>query len=219
MVTPSLLALVIEKQRPLSALEPWADAIRKACLKFEINSVRRVAAFVAQMAHESDLQPRYENLNYSVTGLRKTFGRHRISDEECQRFGRDLRKAANQEMIANCVYGGEWGRQALGNTDPGDGWLFRGTGPLQVTGRRNFVRFAEAMKMPLIDALEYARTIEGGVAIAAWFWEENDINRLADTPGVADESKRINGGTNGLADRKARFDRLVSAMLKLERRA
>jgi putative chitinase len=68
--------------------------------------------------------------------------------------------------------------------------------------------------MTLDDALEYGRTIEGGVMAAAWFWEANDINRLADTPGVADESKRINGGTNGLADRKSKFDALVSALLK-----
>lgn len=216
-ITPQLLALAVNKQRPLSALEPWADAIRMACLRFEINTVRRIAAFIAQMAHESDFLARTENLNYSVEGLRKTFGRHRISDEDCQRYGRDLRKKANQEMIANCVYGGEWGRINLGNTDPGDGWLFRGGGPLQATGRSNYSRFAQAMSMPLLDAVEWARnTIEGGVMFAAWFWEENDINRLADTPGVADESRKINGGTNGLEDRKQRFDRLVRQLLRLE---
>jgi putative chitinase len=70
--------------------------------------------------------------------------------------------------------------------------------------------------MPVDQALDYARTVEGGVMSFAWFWEENDINRLADTPGVADESKRINGGEHGLADRKRRFDAAVEYMLRVQ---
>lgn len=217
MVTPALLALAVSKPRSAAELEPWAVAIRKACTKFEIDRIRRVAAFITQMAHESDLTTRSENLNYSVEGLLKTFGRHRISAADAQRYGRKAGQSANQQMIASCIYGGPWGAKNLGNTEPGDGWLFRGTGPLQVTGRDNFTRFAEAMAMPLPAALEYARTLEGGIMAAAWFWESNDINRLADTPGVTDESKAINGGTNGLADRRTRFNRLVDAMLRLER--
>lgn len=218
MITPSLLALAVDRPRPQAELEPWADAIRKACQKFEINTIRRIAAFVAQMAHESDLSPRSENLNYSVEGLLKTFGRHRISTEDCRKYGRSAAHAANQEMIANCIYGGAWGHEELGNTETGDGWMFRGAGPLQGTGRDNFTRFAREIGKTLPEALEYARTLEGGILFAGWFWEANDINRLADTPGVTDETKRINGGVNGLADRQQRFDRLVGAMLRLERK-
>lgn len=216
LISAPLLALACSP-RPLSDLEPWVEPMKAACAKFEISRIRRVAAFIAQIGHESDFKPRSENLNYSVDGLLKTFGRHRISAVDCQRYGRSSAHPANQEAIANCVYGGEWGRENLGNTQPGDGWTFRGVGPLQVTGRDNMTRFAEAMGMTLEQALAFARTLEGGIMAAAWFWEENDINRLADTPGVTDETKRINGGTIGLADRKTKFDRLVAALLRLEK--
>lgn len=215
MIDADLLALA--SSQPASALEAWVEPMRAACVKADINTIRRVAAFIAQIGHESDFKPRSENLNYSVKGLLDTFGRHRISVTDAQKYGRTASQRANQEAIANCIYGGAWGAEELGNTQPGDGWLFRGTGPLQVTGRDNLTRFAKFMGMPLEEALAYARTLEGGIMAAAWFWEENDINRLADTPGVADETKRINGGQNGLADRKAKFDRVVNRMLELDR--
>jgi putative chitinase len=216
MISAPLLALAASP-RPLAELEPWVAPMRAACAKVEINTIRRVAAFIAQIGHESDFKPRSENLNYSVEGLLKTFGRHRISAADCNRFGRKTGQPANQQAIANCIYGGAWGAENLGNTQPGDGWLFRGVGPLQVTGRSNMTRFAKFLGRSLEETLAYARTLEGGIMAAAWFWEENDINRLADTPGVADETKRINGGQNGLAHRKQLFDRLVDRMLEIEK--
>ena len=87
------------------------------------------------------MQPVRENLNYSVDGLLKTFGRHRISESDARKFGRSGGRPANQEAIANIIYGGEWGRQNLGNTHPGDGWKYRGGGLPQVTGRANFRKF------------------------------------------------------------------------------
>lgn len=217
MVDVDLLALVSDQSR--ADLAAWVEPVRKACVKFEINTIRRVAAFIAQMAHESGLKPRSENLNYSVEGLLKQFGRHRISEADARRYGRTATQRANQEAIANCIYGGEWGRVNLGNTDHGDGWKMRGGGPLQNTGRANWQGFADAMGMSLDEALAYGRTLEGGIMAAAFFWEANDINRLADTPGVADETKKINGGFNGLADRTAKFDAIVAAMLARERKA
>jgi putative chitinase len=206
MISADLLALVCSP-RPVGELDVWVEPLRAACRKFAMVRIRRVAAFLAQIAHESDFKPRSENLKYSGEGLLKTFGRHRISREDCARFGRTATRKANQEAIANLVYGGNYGALNLGNTQPGDGWLFRGGGPLQLTGRRNYTAFAKAMGLTLV---------EGGIMAAAWFWEENDINRLADTPGVTDETKKINGGVNGLADRKAKFDKLIDAMLKIE---
>lgn len=217
MIDVALLSMVSDT--PDSELSAWVGPVKAAAIKFEINSIRRVAAFVAQMAHESGLKPRSENLNYSVAGLLKTFGRHRISAEDAAKYGRKPGQQANQEAIANCIYGGEWGRVNLGNTQPGDGWTFRGGGPLQVTGRANWTRFAQALGMDLGRALTYARALDGGIMAAAWFWETNDINRLADTPGVADETRRINGGQNGIADRTNKFNALVEEMLRREREA
>lgn len=88
--------------------------------------------------------PISESLNYSVDGLLKTFGRHRISAADAARFGRRdtaPKRAANQEAIANLIYGGEWGKANLGNTMPGDGWTYRGRGLSQITGRANYEKF------------------------------------------------------------------------------
>lgn len=218
MISTSLIALVA-LARTTDLLVPWVEPLQVACVRVEINTIRRVAAFLAQIGHESDFKPRSENLNYSIQGLLKTFGRHRISEADCFRYGRAPGQTANQSEIANCVYGGAWGSTNLGNDQPGDGWKFRGVGPLQVTGRSNLTRFAKFIGKPLDEALIYARTLEGGIMAAAWFWEANGINRLADTPGVADESRKINGGTNGLADREQKFNALVARLLEMERGA
>jgi putative chitinase len=196
---------------PKAELLRWVEPIQKACARFEINNVRRVAAFIAQMAHESAGFTRLEeNLNYTAKRLTQVWpGRFPTIDAAAP-------YARNPEKLANKVYGGRMGN---GPESSGDGWRFRGGGPLQVTGAENWKRFSKALGMKLEQALAYGRTREGGVMAAAWFWESNDINRLADTPGVADESKRINGGTNGLADRKAKFDALVAKLLRLEKAA
>lgn len=206
MVSASLLAACCPG---VPNLEQWVDPIQKACSAHAINTIRRVAAFIAQMAHESQcFQRTAENLNYSAQRLCEVWPNRFPSLARAQPYAR------NPEALANKVYAGRLGN---GDEASGDGWRFRGGGPLQLTGRSNWQRFADAMGMPLDQALVWGRTPEGGVMAAAWFWEANDINRLADTPGVADESRRINGGEIGLADREAKFNALVAAMLKLER--
>jgi putative chitinase len=196
---------------PAVVLTPFVEPIREACLRFEINTTRRVAAFIAQMAHESDGFTRLEeNLNYSAKRLTQVWPNRFPTLEAAKPY------ANNPEKLANKVYANRMGN---GPEESGDGWRTRGAGPLQVTGTDNLKGFAKAMKMKLAEAIVYARTVAGGIMAAAWFWEANDINRLADTPGVADESKRINGGTHGLADREKRFNALVARMLKLEKAA
>jgi len=86
-------------------------------------------------------QPIRENLNYSVRRLINSFGRHRISEADAKRYGRSGSRPADQKAIANIVYGGEWGLKNLGNTKPNDGWMFRGGGLAQITGRANFTKF------------------------------------------------------------------------------
>lgn len=90
------------------------------------------------------MQPVRESLNYSVDALLTKFGRHRISEADARRYGRSGSRAANQQMIANLIYGGEWGRANLGNTTYGDGWRYRGGGLAQITGRANFTKFGMA---------------------------------------------------------------------------
>lgn len=200
-----------------AALAPWVDPMKRACLQFEIDRIRRVAAFCATLAHECGFKPaREENLNYSA---------ERMAQVWPGRFARPGGRGPNDlarrlehdpKAFANVVYAGRLGN---GDEASGDGWTFRGVGPIQLTGRANHEAFAKAIGRSIAEEQAYIRTLEGGVMSAAWFWEENDINRLADTPGVEDETKRINGGLVGVEDRRKRFDHTVARLLARERGA
>lgn len=115
-------------------------------------TVPQTAYVLATAYHETGgrMLPVRESLNYSVEGLMKTFSRSRISSADALAYGRKTGRAANQQAIANLVYGGEWGRENLGNTEPNDGWTYRGGGLVQVTGRRNFERVGLATGNDLI---------------------------------------------------------------------
>ncbi len=195
-----------------SDLAQWVEPIRKACLDYEINTIRRIAAFITTLAHEGGFKVgARENMNYSAERMAEVWpSRFRGPNA----LARSLHR--KPEKIANHVYANRMGN---GPPESGDGWRFRGNGPLQLTGRANHEAFAKAVGMTLDEAVQWIGTVEGGVMAAAWFWEENDINRLADTPGVSDETRRINGGEIGIRDRRAIFDRLVDAMLEREREA
>lgn len=138
-----------------------------------------------------------ESLNYSVAGLRKNFGAHRISDAECQRLGRLGRRKADQPGIANVVYGGAWGATNLGNTEPGDGWRYRGGGMLQTTGRAGY------RKMGFEDNPEALREPVTAFRTALREWVARGCNAMADRNDVVQICTAINGGTNGLAEQRA----------------
>ena len=196
-------------ERNIEQLSPWVPPIKAACRKFDINNIRRVAAFIGQMSHESSLKPgREENLSYSAKRMAEVW------PSRFRTIGAAKPYEHNPEKLANRVYADRMGN---GNEASGDGWRYRGAGPLQITGADNWRGFAKDLGMTRDASLDYGRTLEGGIMAAAWFWETNGINRLADTPGVSDESRRINGGEHGLADRKRRFDAAVAALLKEER--
>lgn len=197
----------------------WVEPIQIACRAWGIDTVREVSSFLANIAVESaDLTRMSESLNYSVEGLLKTFGRHRISEAQARYLGRKSGEGplsqARQNMIANILYGGEWGKKNLGNTLPDDGAKFRGYGPKQITGRANFQAFANAMKMRIEDVPAYIRTRLGGMMSAGWFWKSHGLDAKAATPGLTDDRKAINGGTLGLAEVEARFKLVLTELLK-----
>jgi putative chitinase len=158
-----------------------------------------------------------ESLNYSVEALIAKFGRHRISIDDARRYGRAPGHPANQEALANILYGGEWGRVNLGNTEPGDGWRCKGFGPKQLTGRSNQQRFADAMGLTLEQAQAYMRTPEGGMMAAGWFWLDKNMDARAATPGWRDDRVAVNGGTFGLSDVEVAADRILHELLRRER--
>ena len=203
-----------------TGLAPWVEPTQQACVRWGIDTFREVASFLANINAESaGLTRLSESLNYKTEVLIAKFGRHRISIEDAQRYGRNSAHPANQEALANILYGGEFGRENLGNVKPGDGWLFRGYGPKQITGRANQTAFAEAAGIPLADVPAYIRTPEGGMMSAGWFWKSHDLDAKAATPGLADDRRGINGGTFGLPDVEAIFDKLIAELLRREKLA
>jgi putative chitinase len=159
--------------------------------------------FFAQISHESGFKPQEENLNYSPQGLKTTF-KSRISDAQCQQFGRTAQHPADKRSIANTVYGGAWGLKNLGNTQPGDGYLFRGRGLIQMTGRANYTALGAAYAINP----DLLLTPAGSMRAAIQFWTQRKINVPAAADDVRAVTLLVNGGLNGLADRTALTNRI-----------
>lgn len=181
----------------------WFSHIQKAMAEFGIDTPLRQATFIAQIGTESNgFKSVVESLNYSVEGL-KIFG-SRLTAEQRQRLGRKPGELAlsssRQADIANIVYGGRYG-----NVNPGDGWKFRGRGLKQVTFHDNYLACGKALGLDLIANPDLLLLDENAARSAGWFWKANSCNQFADKEDIVGLTKRINGGTNGLDDRKARY--------------
>lgn len=168
-----------------------------------INTPLRLAHFFAQADHESGLKPKRESLNYSVEGVLNTFNSKkskRISQTQAYDYGRSANHPANQEAIANIVYGGKWGRENLGNTEPGDGWKYRGRGIFQITGRSNYQMLTDWAKSKRLSA-DYVNNPDlllneaDSMIAAIWYWNKRGINNFADQDNVLAVSKIINLGS------------------------
>jgi putative chitinase len=188
-----------------SKVDAWYAALIEVLPRYGINTPRRVAHFISQCAHESNnFRSLEENLNYSADALVRVFPRY---------FGPGKRDAAayarNPEKIANYVYMDEFRTAKMGNTQPGDGWRFRGRGLKQLTGRDNYTRFGKSVGMTAEQAAEYVATEKGAIESACWFWDTNKLNTIADTDDVVLMTKRINGGNIGLEDRQQRYNRAL----------
>lgn len=211
----SLLKLAFPANKDEAALAAWVEPTRTACVRWGIDTLREVASFLANINVESaGLTRLEESLNYKTEALVKLFGRHRISIEDAQKYGRNADHPANQEMLANILYGGEWGAKNLGNTEPGDGWRFKGYGPKQLTGRRNQTLFGQAMGMPVEQVPAFVRTPEGGMMSAGWFWKTNNLDAKAATPGIEDDRQAINGGLFGVEEVEKAFNLLLAELTR-----
>jgi putative chitinase len=171
----------------------WFEALSKLLPDYDINTVPRVAAFLAQTAHESGgYKSLKENLNYRAETLMKVWPRYFPNMEIANQY------AHKQEAIANRAYGGRMGN---GPEASGDGFKYCGRGLIQLTGKDNYTSFAESIETPVEEIPEFLGTFEGAVQSACWFWENNNLNQFADSGDMLTLTKRINGGTLGLDDR------------------
>lgn len=185
-------------------LDNWHSAICEILPVYEINTPERVAAFIAQCAHESgNFRWLKENLNYKAESLTKTFKKYFPTLEEAKQYEK------NPQKIANKVYANRMGN---GDEASGDGFRYLGRGLIQLTGKNNYTLFAAAVDTPLEEIPEYLQTFEGAVQSACWFWEQNNLNQWADKKDILTLTKRINGGTIGLEDRIKHFNHALHVL-------
>jgi putative chitinase len=188
-------------------VEHWHKALSQLLPDYEINTPQRVAAFIAQCAHESGgFMVLKENLNYKAASLRKIFPKYFPDDAIAQRYASMPNK---QEAIANKVYANRMGN---GPEESGDGYRYCGRGLIQLTGRQNYTWFAASLEITPEEATEYLGTFEGAAQSACWFWETNKLNQWADAGDIVTLTKRINGGTIGLEDRIKHYEHALHVM-------
>lgn len=206
--TSSKLEKLIPRNREVSE---WFDSLNTMLPKYQITSLVRVAHFISQCAYEShDFTRLEENLNYSEKALNRVFRRY---------FGEYPKKnaadyARNPEKIANYVYMDKYRKYKMGNIYDGDGWKFRGRGIKQLTGRDNYTRFGRTIGMSAEQVVDYIETKNGAIESACWFWDVNRLNSIADTGDVAKVTKVVNGGINGLDDRRRRYKIAIEVLEK-----
>ena len=178
-------------------VDQWFEAIYEILPEYEITTPQRVAAFLAQCAHESGgFVFLKENLNYKAASLRRVFPKYFPDDAIAAQY------AGKGEMIANRVYANRMGN---GPEESGDGFRYCGRGLIQLTGKNNYTFFAGSLDIPVEEASEYLQTFEGAVQSACFFWEQNKLNQWADAGDILTLTKRINGGTIGLEDRQKHY--------------
>lgn len=185
-------------------LDHWYEAVCEICPEYEINTPQRLAAFIAQCAHESGgFKFLKENLNYKAASLRRVFPKYFPDDATANAY------ANKPQMIANRVYANRMGN---GPEESGDGWKFCGRGLIQLTGKNNYTFFAGSLDIPLDEASEYLETFEGALQSACFFWEQNKLNQYADSGDILTMTKRINGGTIGLEDRIKHYNHALHVL-------
>ena len=190
----------LQQKMGITADGAWGPGTLRAAAGYYKLSPARAAHFFGQTAHETGgFKAFSENLNYSAKGLRGVFGKYFPSDAVAAQYER------KPEKIANRVYANRMGN---GPEASGDGWKYRGRGALQLTGKDNYAAFAKYCNRPDVMSNPDLVATELAFESAMFFFERNKLWSICDQ-GVNDAtilsvSKKVNGGTHGLEDRKAK---------------
>lgn len=198
----------------------WLEAVVEACTRFQINTPKRIAAFLAQTAHESGGYTMLEeNLNYSADTMAvvwpNRFAEMGPDKKPIKENGKNkpnkfaLALHRKPEMIANVVYSNRMGN---GTIESGEGWLYKGRGLKQLTGKDNYTRCGKSLGIDLVERPELLLTPQYAALSAGWFWDSNRLGDFADRDDFVGMTKKINGGTIGLADREARYKAVLSVL-------
>lgn len=185
----------------------YLEPLKAAMALHAIDTEQRISHFLAQVAHESAGFTRItENLNYSADGLASTWPRRfRGDDGQPNALAHQLHR--KPQLIANHVYANRMGN---GDLKSGEGWMYRGRGLIQLTGKDNYRAASFALYGSDLLLVDPDKLLEADVAAmtACWFWNTNGLNEMADLGNVATITRRINGGTIGL-EHRARLTELA----------
>ena len=184
-------------------IDHWYDALEQLLDDYEINTPQRVAAFVAQTAHESgNYVFLKENLNYKAESLMRVWPKYFPNIEIARQY------ANKQEMIANRAYANRMGN---GDEHSNDGWTYRGRGIIQITGKNNYIKVSQNMfeDDSLVQNPDMLLDPEYAIHSAGWFWTAARLNELSDVGDLKLMTKRINGGYIGLEDRIKHYEHAV----------
>lgn len=206
------MSVITEQQ--LSQLIPgnpyvaqWCHALNEILPEYGIDTPTRIAAFIAQCAHESgSFKFLKENLNYKAASLRKVFPKYFPDDATANDYAS---RSDKQEAIANRIYANRMGN---GDESSGDGFRYCGRGLIQLTGKNNYTIFAASIETPVEDIPQYLQTFEGAVQSACWFWEQNNLNKEADARDIKTMTRKINGGFIGLEDRIKHYEHALHVL-------
>ncbi|MDN7871253.1 glycoside hydrolase family 19 protein [Burkholderia multivorans] len=192
---------------PLTRATQWVQPLQAACDRFGISTPQRIAAFLAQVGHESaGLSATAESFNYSVQRLMATWPRRMpasIASKLGRQPGESVVPIVRQQRIANIVYANQYGN---GDSSSGDGWRFRGAGLIQLTFHDNFEACGRDLSLDLVGDPERVRTDPALAAlVSGWFWATNGCNTLADAGLFDSITRRINKALAGKAQRDALY--------------
>ena len=210
-VTREQLEAIMPQAKAANRVPQWVMPLNTAMAQFDISSKPRIAMFLGNMAIESgQLSAREENLNYSAERLRQVFpgmfaGRPEKADQLV---------AAGKEAIANFIYddANRPPSVRLGNKQPGDGFKYRGRGPLQTTGRNNYVAFFRKVDMPDDSDPDFLLSPDGGSTASAFYWSSHGCNPLADAGDFTECVRRINSALLDLVKRQAFFNAAMDVL-------
>ena len=218
-MTPRVEHIVAAGVKKATA-EKWVDAVTAACQEFHINTPQRIAGFLSQCAHESGgFERLQENLNYSADGMAGIWPRRfAILGSDNKPIKKDGKNQPNKfalalhrkpEAIANVVYSSRMGN---GPIESGEGWLYRGRGLKQLTGKDNHRACSAGLGVDLVANPDLLLEPVYAARSAAWFWATNKCNVFADAGDIEGLTKKINGGLIGIDDRKKRYASAVSSL-------
>lgn len=182
----------------------WVDALCRGADKWEINTPDRFAAFAGQLAHEcAEFIHLEENLRYSAKRMTEVWPKRFPTEKSAEGY------AFNPQALANKVYASRMGN---GPEESGDGWLYRGRGPIQLTGFENYDAYGSLIGVDLVAHPEKMLVPAIGIAAAGAFWKRHGCNEFADTGNHAAITRAINGGSIGLAQRIERTEKIRSVL-------